>query len=66
MKFKALDALKMESIKDSSFGITIDKGTFDAIACSYDEVKLVSLVSEMLWVTSNDNGYVFIISNGTP
>ena len=38
----------MESIKDSYFDITVDKGTFDAIACSYDEDKLVSLVSEML------------------
>ena len=58
-----MDATKMD-FRDNSFDITIDKGTYDALACSENDKSMIrNLYLEMIRVTKHA---VVIITNGTP
>lgn len=61
----AMDGLKM-NFRDEIFDITVDKGTYDALACDEkDKTMIMNLTKEMLRVTKK-GGAVVIITNGTP
>ena len=54
------------NFRDQVFDITVDKGTYDALACDEkDKSMIMNLTKEMLRVTKS-GGAVVIITNGTP
>ena len=54
------------TFQDNKFDLTIDKGTYDALACNEtDKTMIRNLFCEMLRVTKK-GGAVLIITNGTP
>ena len=59
------DATRL-AFRDNFFDITIDKGTYDALACSdKDKTPIKNLTQEMLRVTRK-GGALVIITNGVP
>ena len=54
------------NFRDEVFDITVDKGTYDALACDEkDKTMIKNLTGEMLRVTKK-GGAVVIITNGVP
>ena len=54
------------NFRDNIFDITVDKGTYDALACDEkDKTMIKNLTKEMLRVTKK-GGAVVIITNGVP
>ena len=60
-----IDSTNMESIADNEYDITMDKGTYDALACTEggDKSMIRDLLTEMVRVSKHA---VIIITNGTP
>lgn len=51
------------SFEDESFDLVIDKGTYDALACSDDKTMSELLMKEMYRVVKTD-GWIVEISSG--
>lgn len=63
--YDEMDATKM-TYEDNMFDLTIDKGTYDALACNEkDKTMIKNLFLEMIRVTKV-GGAVLIITNGIP
>lgn len=64
-EYISMDATHM-TYEDNKFDLTIDKGTYDALACDpTDKTMISNLFKEMVRVTKV-GGSVIIITNGTP